>query len=58
MDIVVVSDDYFVTWILVIISALSALSKDTLYGLVIPQIASSVGCADNSSLTISVGWKL
>ena len=49
--------DSFVMWILVVISVLSIVSNDTLYELVLSQIASLVGYADNNSLTNSVNQK-
>ena len=52
MDVVVVTINSFVTSILAVVSVPSMSSKDTSHGLVLSQIASSVRCALNSSLTI------
>ena len=57
MDNVVVTASFFVTSILAVVSAPSISSKDTAYGLVLSQISTSIGCADNSSLTIVVSCK-
>ena len=49
--------DYFVKSILAAVSVSFMSSRDTTHRLVLSQIASSVGCAANSSLTIVVGCK-
>ena len=54
MDIVVVKIGSFVTSILATFSVPFGLLRDMLYGFVLSQIALSVGCTTNSSLTIVV----